>query len=283
MIRIGDYYFDAALSESHEIEAEITEHPVEKGSPITDNRRRLPKRVTIEFGVSDTPIGEAYTRRAGALALEEEGLVDKVLPSKEAREYLEKLDEDSEPVSISTNLRDYGSMLVESISIDVTPDTDGSLQGTIVFKQVRIVENRRVRVVVALPRAGKKVKRGPVKSFEVIGDPLVDGATGKKVIDVRAAPGERGQFWYTNEDSPFPARPMDQDEIDAMNAYDQETHDAAYHDGRNWIDSRTGEPIPESAVPAGRYQGDPEDLRNKERVGEAKRLLKTFGGGGASW
>ena len=44
MIRIGDYYFDAALRERLEIESEITEHPVESGAatstlytPITEN------------------------------------------------------------------------------------------------------------------------------------------------------------------------------------------------------------------------------------------------------
>lgn len=48
--------FDATLSEHYNSPADVTEHPVEEGAPISDNIRQKPNRVTVVGTISETPI-----------------------------------------------------------------------------------------------------------------------------------------------------------------------------------------------------------------------------------
>lgn len=265
LLDIDGYLIDAVLSEEHVREAEITEFPVETGSPVTDHRRRRPVEVTIEFVVSDSPIGEAVAARARAF--EDGGLGQGVLPSEDVRFFFESLDERGEPVTIITKLgRDYDDMVLQSLNIPVTPDNDGLFECTAVFRQITFVENRRVFVDVIEPRGAKKRNLGAKQGAQIIGPTTVDSATGRNIQYIRSAPGEEGRFWYAS-DSGVPIRELSQEELDDMNTADIANHEDFRHNGSDWIDTRTGRPVPQSAVPAGRYPGDPEDIRNRSRVG----------------
>jgi len=48
--------FDAVTSEQYDLETQVTEHPIEKGSPLVDHVRPLPVRITLEGLVTDTPV-----------------------------------------------------------------------------------------------------------------------------------------------------------------------------------------------------------------------------------
>jgi hypothetical protein len=48
--------FDQTVSEGHEATAEVTEHPVEKGSNVADHVRQNPQNLTLEMFVTNTPI-----------------------------------------------------------------------------------------------------------------------------------------------------------------------------------------------------------------------------------
>lgn len=49
---IGGVFVDVVISEEHESEMEIAEHPVEKGAKISDHAWRLPSRVTLESAIA---------------------------------------------------------------------------------------------------------------------------------------------------------------------------------------------------------------------------------------
>lgn len=55
-VMIGDVWVDVTIREGHGISAEVTEHPVELGSDVTDHIRPTPRSVQIEGVVSNTPI-----------------------------------------------------------------------------------------------------------------------------------------------------------------------------------------------------------------------------------
>lgn len=226
MISIAGYLIDAAISEEHSFESEITSYPVERRPPgptngdVTDHVRNLRPTVTIEFVVSDTPIGEALTARAGAFALEEEGLVDAILPSDEARQFLEDLRAKGEPFTIETHLRPYDDMLIESMSFPLDADTGAALAGTVTFRQVEFVENRRTFVDVSVPRGAKKRNAGS-KGARVVGKADRDPVTGREVILYVPGPGQEAQFWYAKDG--VPDRPLSQEELDDMNrAFERE-------------------------------------------------------------
>ena len=54
--KIGDIVIDASITETHVLENEITDHPVEQGANISDHSRPLPDSFTMECVVSNTPI-----------------------------------------------------------------------------------------------------------------------------------------------------------------------------------------------------------------------------------
>lgn len=153
MITIAGYAIDAALRVEQAFEADVTDHPVERGAVITDHVRARPIVVTIEGVVSDTPMG-------AVAALREEGSV----PSADARIRLFELWNAREPVTIETENATYHDMVMQSLSVPEDRETGDACHFTATFKQLRLVTNRRTSVAVAVPRAAKKVNRGTVPS-----------------------------------------------------------------------------------------------------------------------
>lgn len=160
MITIGDYVIDAALSEDHTFDSEVTTHPVERGSNITDHIRKLPISVTIEGIVSDTPVGRAGVVRSGVAALQEEGLIETQTFSSEALDALLAVRDRAEPVTITTSLKVYSNMALERLSVPKDAATGAALRFTATFVEIRIVENKRTRVRTAVPRGRGKGRGG---------------------------------------------------------------------------------------------------------------------------
>lgn len=57
---LGWFYldFDLTLSETHELAADITDHPVEEGADITDNSRPQPRKFSCEVFITNTPVDQ---------------------------------------------------------------------------------------------------------------------------------------------------------------------------------------------------------------------------------
>jgi hypothetical protein len=160
VINIGGYVVDAALSEDHNFDSEVTSFPVERGANISDHIRQLPKSVTIEGIVSDTPIGRAGVVRSGVAALQEEGVIEAVPFSAEALDTLLSIQARGEPVTITTSLRIYENMALEKLSVPRDQSTGGALRFNATFTEIRIVENRRTRVRTATPGSKSKSRSG---------------------------------------------------------------------------------------------------------------------------
>lgn len=54
---VSSLLLDASPGRTHTASAQVTEHPVEKGTPATDNIRPLPRKLSIEGFITNTPIG----------------------------------------------------------------------------------------------------------------------------------------------------------------------------------------------------------------------------------
>lgn len=54
--QISNLTADVWISEEHGRELEITENPIEYGAPTTDHAFLLPQELTVEFGVTNSPI-----------------------------------------------------------------------------------------------------------------------------------------------------------------------------------------------------------------------------------
>lgn len=155
MILIDGFPVDLAVSEEHAFDADVTDDPVEVGSDVTQNMRLKPAVVTLEGVVSDTPLGDVSTdaTRLGSTQ-----------PSDDAFAILKAIQEAREPVSITTALRNYESMELQSLSVPKSAATGKALRFKAVFKAVRFVTNKRTSV--KTPRSRVKVKRGMKPTFD---------------------------------------------------------------------------------------------------------------------
>lgn len=174
---------DASPARTTTISAQVTEHPVEKGPSITDYIRPMPKRLTMECFVTNTPLGDPPVLSSMGSAIQTEEKKEEIFYptgfaairgprpiSWAALGYTDKFDRVHEAYgqlvdailggslfSISTSLGFYESMAASSMTVSETTNAAEALQFSIEFQEVRIVETQ----TVAVPTRKAVVKTGP--------------------------------------------------------------------------------------------------------------------------
>jgi hypothetical protein len=139
---IGGIPIDVVITESHESEMEIAEHPVERGASISDHAWRKPREVSIE-GLVDTPLAQAAF--AGLLALQD----------------------NPEPFDVVTGLRLYPSMLLQSLSAERDVEHGRVLKFTAKLKEVIIVSTGSTGAPSDGGRASGTQARGQVQARQM--------------------------------------------------------------------------------------------------------------------
>ncbi len=150
--KIGSLVVDAAITELHEMEAEITDYPIESGEEASDNRRKLPRRYSMTGVVAASPLGIAQVT----------GL-NRPLSVQAGFDALERLHEEDELFEMVSKLKIYKSMMISKISIERS-----SAQGEAIFfnaemRQLIIVSTEQTSIRVASNTSGgasNKVKQG---------------------------------------------------------------------------------------------------------------------------
>ena len=118
--------FDGAISETHAYEADITEHEVEEGSPITDHIRLRPIEVTIQGIVSATPLHDEWSLER----------------PNDAWYLLVAAHEQRRRLTLSTGLDAYDDMVIVSLTESRAPHF--AIQPSMVLRQIRIVSGQEV-------------------------------------------------------------------------------------------------------------------------------------------
>lgn len=144
--RIGPIEAQATIREHHFDELVITEHPIETGAAITDHAFKLPARVTIQIGFSNSP----SPKNTGLAALAGNiitGLADTIKGFGASGNYVNEmynqllaLQESRIPCDILTAKRKYKNMLLQSVSTDTTRKTAQAAIITIDARQVILVD-----------------------------------------------------------------------------------------------------------------------------------------------
>lgn len=175
-------YVDAATSETHTYDAEVTDHNVETGSDVTDNVRVKPLTISITGVVTDSPL-------AGILRVRGGGDDDDDSPSETARQFLLNVLNAREPVTVATSLDIFENMVMSSLAFPRDSKSGNALTFTAGFKQIRFITNNRTTVKVAIPQAAAKRNLGPIaaktaettptaKPYTSTFSDIVDGAGG---------------------------------------------------------------------------------------------------------
>jgi hypothetical protein len=75
-LTIGTVWIDVSISERHSLSAEVTTHPVERGTDIVDHIRPMPREIQIEGFVTNHPIEPPLSHAGGVTASEDAGFID---------------------------------------------------------------------------------------------------------------------------------------------------------------------------------------------------------------
>jgi hypothetical protein len=153
---IGGFVANVTLEEHHLDEMRITDHPVERNAVISDHAFKLPMRVVIRVGYSNSS---------------QEGDGDPNYVQEVYEQFL-ALQESRELIEILTGKRFYENMLIERLAVTTDEKTENALLMTCECREVIIVDTQ---VATTTPAADQK-------------DPSATGAT-QKLGAVAAQPG----------------------------------------------------------------------------------------------
>lgn len=147
---------DASIREVHNVEGELTEHPVEDGADISDHYRVLPRLFELEGVVSDTPI---VGRIPGASLISSAvGLIQgDERPSINAWEELNRFFDEKVVVEITSSLQVYPSMVLTSLSVTRSAGQSGGLFFTATARQIEFVATEEGAALPAVT-TGQKAK-----------------------------------------------------------------------------------------------------------------------------
>ncbi len=147
---LGGYVFDAILNVQHESTLTITQHTVETGAAVSDHAYVNPARLTLQIGMSDvaTPIGDQFTGGSSR--------------SVTAYQLLLDLQASRIPLRLTTRLKSYDNMLIQSISAPDDHTTAYGLRATIVLQQVFVAVVRTVKIS-SRPHITDSTNRGTVE------------------------------------------------------------------------------------------------------------------------
>lgn len=128
--------FDASIRETHSSEVTITDHPVEKGSDISDHARRRPDTLQINGVVTNNPV--VILRSQRALPSVRDG--DPNTRAEDAYGFLLELQSQRLVVGCSTTLRDYANMLITSLSVPRESRTGTIADISLTLREIAIAD-----------------------------------------------------------------------------------------------------------------------------------------------
>jgi hypothetical protein len=210
-VRLDVITVDATMQETHTIEADITEHPVEQGANITDHIRPKLKRYTIDGIISNTPIGptggltDALHTAALAAGITlpsfptsfDSDLVRSAGSTTRAKatfEKLQQLADAGQTITIHTPLADYPNMAIESVTVVREKGlSSGGIRFQMTCKEIRTVEAVKT-VTSSLPAAAQPAKdlgtQNPNSTSNRVGTTVKSGL--KSVTDLLGWTRPRG-------------------------------------------------------------------------------------------
>lgn len=116
---IGGFSADVTVSEEHTDELQITDHPVETGANVSDHAFKLPMRVVIRVGYSDSSINASGTGYV-------KDIYDKFVTLQNTRQ----------PFDVMTGKRSYKNMLIQSMATTTDETTENSLILVVTCREV---------------------------------------------------------------------------------------------------------------------------------------------------
>lgn len=125
--KIGSIEVDILVEQEHELESDVTEHPVEDGFPVADHVIRKPVKVSMVVGISQSPV--TWLDRLGSAS-------DKVSTALNAFDQIYK---NAQPITIVTPSNIWENMVMTSAKFPRTIENKNLIRIPCMFTQIRKV------------------------------------------------------------------------------------------------------------------------------------------------
>ncbi|MFC8686314.1 phage baseplate protein [Brevibacillus porteri] len=148
---IGGWFFDAFLRSTHTSRLNITQHPVQTGTALTDHAYLQPKEVSMEIGMSDTATSLIPGQFTGGWSR-----------SVQAFKVLQELQALRVPLQVHSRLGLYQNMLIEEISAPDDYTTLWGLRCTVLLREIIVAQVRTVKIS-AKPSVTNQANKGKLE------------------------------------------------------------------------------------------------------------------------
>lgn len=172
--KIGDIEVETTLEETHTDTLHVTEHPVEAGAAIADHSYKKPAELVLRCGWSNASLKALFGIISGFFA---GGTMRKADYVSGIYSQLLKLQEDREPISIATGLRQYDNMLITGLQVQRDQKTSQIIMVTATCREVILVSTS----AATLP--AKTDQASPADTAET------ENAGAKQSVEAIPAPG----------------------------------------------------------------------------------------------
>ena len=177
---VGAVQFDILTGESHSIECQVTEHPVENGATVPDHVRLMPRKGSVSGLVTNSPLGNKAAKlpddflqkmydagkrnfveslvagqlaplgskvgKQGPTAADFAALPRPVNRAADTWELFKALMASGQPVVISTGLEKYKDVVVTKVSTDRDKNTGDALEFRVEFQEIQFVTLKEVAI-----------------------------------------------------------------------------------------------------------------------------------------
>lgn len=154
---------DVTMDEAHEWSADVTSHPVENGSPITDHIQEQPDKLKITGMISDSAISDNVIK-----AYSEIDNSQFLTRAQTTFDLLRKLIKDKKTVTVYTKHKVYTDMALESLNIPRDASSGDAVNFTADFKHIRMVSTQTIEIPKGVSaKKTAKVDKSTQKKAEV--------------------------------------------------------------------------------------------------------------------
>ena len=157
---VGEISLDLILTETHSLNAVVTQHPVQDGSTISDHITILPRSGTMRVLVSNFSLStaEGDARAAWDEIYAQGEAAQKTLPNRaeEAWKKLKDLVKTRELVKVVTSLAVYEDVALTRVETTRDGDTGDALEIDIDYEQVTKVKLKETKVTVQVQPSDMK-------------------------------------------------------------------------------------------------------------------------------
>lgn len=162
---------DSIISELHGLSSTVTDHPVEKGANISDHARPEPDMVHLECLITNHPFSQNQQERPirqGSTTITSNQPEEVPDRASVTYEQLKVLRDTSALLTVQTTLRQYDSVVLQSLTAPRDSGTFNALRFTASFKTIRVVQNKFTKAPARknTPGGSPKQKLGAVTAKE---------------------------------------------------------------------------------------------------------------------